>query len=141
MCFSRLVSVFLLVPNPSRFFAKQGKRHWFGYQMITNALSFSTSNNCCKVCCQHAVLQEEQGWVAPSAVFAAGQCRTTEKLSLGPLCGSQFLGPSPSLHRCWKGSIFRSEPEESSQGHVASRQCLSLCKFIFTECKQICGTC
>ena len=39
---------------------------------------------------------------------------------------SQFsMSNSPSLHGCREGSIFRSEPEESSQGHVAGRQRLS----------------
>ena len=38
---------------------------------------------------------------------------------------SQFsMSNSPSLHGCREGSIFRSEPEESSQRHVAGRQCL-----------------
>ena len=109
--------------------------------MITNALSFSTSAAIIAAkfavnmpsCKKNKVGLLFQQFSQPDN---AGQWKSW---ALDLCVVHNFWAPSPSLHRCWKGSIFRSEPEESSQGHVASRQCLSLWKFIATECKQIWG--
>ena len=65
-----------------------------------------------------------QLWSCKDVILITGTDGTGS--NLGHLRDSQlYMSNPPSLHWRREGSIFRSEPEESSQRHVASRQCLS----------------